>query len=87
MIVDPVDKTSLLLKWEQLPILNSITYTVVISTGEEHEIVELTESSLLLDLEGKECQPFQVTISMPGFCANVTVTGSLLVGKNRAVFE
>lgn len=78
----PINKTTLFLEWENPPIYNNITFTVVISVDEDfQEPTELRESFLLLNLAGKECQPFQVNISMPGNCNDAIVTGSLLIGK------
>ena len=36
----------------------------------------------MLDLEGQECQPFQISISMPGNCEDFIVEGSLLRGEH-----
>ena len=37
----------------------------------------------MIDLKGTECEPFQISISMPGNCEDFIVEGSLLVGKNK----
>ena len=78
----PLNKTTLLVEWEDLPIYENITYEFALSIGQDYqETVEVTGSSLLLNLEDQECQPFQVNISMPGNCDDVVITGSLLIGE------
>ena len=48
------------------------------------EFVEESENSLSLelDLEGYECQDFQINITVPENCEDATISGSLLLGKN-----
>ena len=48
------------------------------------EFVEEPENSLSLelDLEGYECQDFQISITVPGNCEDAIISGSLLLGKN-----
>jgi hypothetical protein len=76
----PLNKTTLLVEWEDLPIYENITYEFALSIGQDYqETVEVTGALLLLNLEDQECQPFQVNISMPGNCDDVVITGSLLI--------
>lgn len=80
----PINKTTLLLEWEDPSIYGNAVhvYKVALSLDAGYqEMMELKESSVELNLEGKECIPFQVNISMPGNCDDVIVMGSLLIGK------
>lgn len=81
-------KTSLSLNWEDSLILFYFNYTatVTIEQGEE-TVFTLSQPSLLLDLEGWECEPFHIAISMPGNCKPTVVEGSLLVGKISILFS
>ena len=82
----PVSKTSLLLEWGDPLIPISFDYTVTLTLGQEEGVIyDISQPSLLLNLEGLECEPFEVTISMPGNCEAITVEGSLLVGKIRII--
>ena len=78
----PLNKTTPLLEWNNPNIYDNNTYEVVLSIDQNYqETVELhvIGSSVLLNLEGQECQPFQVNISIPD--NNVIITGSLLIGN------
>ena len=80
----PVSKTSLLLEWGDPLIPIYFNYTVTVTLGQEEGVIyDIFQPALLLNLEGLECEPFEVTISMPGNCEAITVEGSLLVGKIR----
>ena len=72
-------KTSLLIDWDAPPVLGSDIEFEALLNGKE---LEVTGTSLLLDLEGQECQPFKVSISMPGNCEDFIVEGSLLRGEH-----
>ena len=81
--VDPLDKYSLLLQWDDLFVTGNTTYTVVLTVGQDQKTMNTSEPSVLLELEGSECQPFNVSISLPGNCRPATVTGTFLVGESR----
>ena len=72
------------MEWEDPSIYDYIVhvYDVVLSLDNDYqEVMELNEPSVELYLDGKECLPFQVNISMPGSCDDVIVVGSLLISK------
>ena len=73
-----------MLEWEDPSIYEYIehVYKVGLSLEKDYqEVMELNEPSVELNLDGKECMPFQVNISMPGNCDDVIVVGSLLISK------
>ena len=80
--ITPQNKTTLLVEWVNPPIYDNITYEFVLSVGQNYqETVEVMGSSVEINLEEQECQPFQINISMPGNCDDVVVMGSLLIGE------
>ena len=81
--VDPLDKYSLLLQWDDLFVTGNTTYTVVLTVGQDQKTMNTSEPSVLLELKGSECQPFNVSISLPGNCRPATFTGTFLVGESR----
>ena len=81
--VDPLDKYSLLLQWDDLFVTGNTTYTVVLTVGQDQKTMNTSEPSVLLELEGSECQPFNVSISLPGNCRPATFTGTFLVGESQ----
>ena len=77
----PLTETSLLLDWDDPFIFGNTSYEVVLTVGEDKVMLTTTVSSVELELEGNECQPFQVAVSMPGTCTPATLNGSLLLGE------
>ena len=82
-----VNQTTLRLEWEEPPILminDNITlrYQIMESIGQNYQqLLETEETSVELNFDGQECQPFLVNISMPGNCDSVTVMGMTLIGE------
>ena len=82
--IAPLNKTTLLVEWDNIPNYVNMRYEFALSIGQDYqETLEVTGSSLVLDLEEQECQPFQIKISMPGNCDDLVMTGSLLIGERN----
>ena len=79
----PGTKTSLFLKWEDPFLIGNTTYEVVVTVGQEIMTWTTNASSWEVGLEGSDCQPFQVSVSMPGTCTPATLNGSLLLGEQN----
>ena len=81
----PETKTSLLLEWEDPFRIGNTTYEVVVTVGQERMTWTTNVSSWEVGLEGSDCQPFQVSVSMPGTCTPATLNGSLLLGEQKSL--
>ena len=80
--VRPLTKTSLLLDWTDPFMIGNTTFTVSVTVGLQQVMEEmLMETSVAVGLEGSECQPFHVSVSVPGNCPPATFNGSFLVGE------
>ena len=74
-------KSSLFVEWIDPFNVTYGSYEVVLTVGNETRAWIENTPFLELDLEGRECQPFNISISVPGNCDPDTLTGSLLVGE------